>query len=198
VAGSQPSNPADTETSAPSVDKEQDTLPQSGGELAVLLPENSQGAEASGGQEGEEEDGEREWPVSSSDSKKNLTQKEALATDSLFKIAAAAAAEKTHNAKAPPEQPAAEAGEMPKPRLGWQIQIGAYPTKDGAMRIIEKALSMDLRPLAGKTAFAIPITRGSSTLYRARFSGFDQTSAQVACKELERKGLSCLPLAPQG
>jgi D-alanyl-D-alanine carboxypeptidase len=197
VAGASPSNPADAETSVASVDKEQDTLPQSGGELAVLLPENSQGAEASGGQDGEEEDGERDWPVSSSDSKKNLTQKEALATDSLFKIAAAAAAETPPNAKVTPEQPAAEAGVLPKPRPGWQIQIGAYPTRDGAMRIIEKALSLDLGPLAGKTAFAIPITRGSSTLYRARFSGFDQTSAQAACKELERRGLSCLPLAPQ-
>jgi D-alanyl-D-alanine carboxypeptidase len=199
AAGEPPSNPADTEASAFSDNKEQDTLPQSGGELAVLLPESNQEVEASGGQDGEEKEGEREWPVSSSDSKKNLTaHKDALATDSLFKIAAAAAAETPPNAKTSPEQPAAQADVLPKPRPGWQIQIGAYPTKDGAMRIIEKALSMDLRPLAGKTAFAIPITRGSSTLYRARFSGFDQTSAQVACKELERKGLSCLPLAPQG
>lgn len=124
-----------------------------------------------------------------------------LATDSLFKIAAAAAAEAPESMKAEAKaevEAKAEAEAIIRARPGWQIQIGAYPTKDGAMRIIEKALSMDLNPLAGKTAFAIPITRGSSTLYRARFSGFDRSTAREACKELERKGLSCLPLAPQG
>jgi D-alanyl-D-alanine carboxypeptidase len=80
----------------------------------------------------------------------------------------------------------------------WQIQIGAFPTKDGAMRMIEKALALDLDRLSGKKPIAVPITRGSSTLFRARFSGFDQTTARAACKDLARKGVKCLPLAPQG
>jgi D-alanyl-D-alanine carboxypeptidase len=129
------------------------------------------------------------------DGKEKASSTQVLATDSLFKIAAAAAAEAPESMKA---EAKAEADAINKAKPGWQIQIGAYPTKDGAMRIIEKALSMDLNPLAGKTAFAIPITRGSSTLYRARFSGFDRSTAREACKELERKGFGCLPLAPQG
>jgi D-alanyl-D-alanine carboxypeptidase len=131
------------------------------------------------------------------DEEATAPKKEVLATDSLFKIAAAAAAEPPQSMKTETKEKA-DAESTLKPKAGWQIQIGAYPTRDGAMRIIKKALSMDLNPLAGKTAFAIPIKNGSSTLYRARFSGFDQSSAQEACKELESKGLSCLPLAPQG
>lgn len=153
--------------------KQQDTLPI-GGEPATLEPEK--------------EDTGKEAPPQ---------KKEVLATDSLFKIAAAAAAETAESMKSEGEAKT-DVKTTLKPKAGWQIQIGAYPTRDGAMRIIEKALAMDLNRLAGKTPFAIPITRGSSTLYRARFSGFDQSSAREACKELKGKGLSCLPLAPQG
>ena len=166
--------------------KLQDMLPDEG-EVATLEPEAGEDTEDAG-----------DWPVTSDEKKAALSsQKEVLATDSLFKIAAAAAAEPPQAMKSEAKAKS-EAEATLKPKAGWQIQIGAYPTRDGAMRIIEKALSMDLDPLAGKTAFASPITRGSSTLYRARFSGFDQTSAREACKELETKGLNCLPLAPQG
>jgi D-alanyl-D-alanine carboxypeptidase len=79
----------------------------------------------------------------------------------------------------------------------WQIQLGGYPTKGGAIHMLERVLSMELEQLNGKTAFTIPITRGSSTMYRARFSGFEQQTAKEACKELERKGISCLLLAPR-
>jgi len=168
-------------------EKQQDMLPAEG-EVATLEPETDDGEDEAGS----------EWPVSSGENKQAMTaKKEVLATDSLFKIAAAAAAEPPP-AMNTEDKARADAESTLKPKSGWQIQIGAYPTRDGAMRIIEKALSMDLNPLAGKTAFALPITRGSSTLYRARFSGFDQSSAREACKELESKGLSCLPLAPQG
>jgi D-alanyl-D-alanine carboxypeptidase len=165
------------------VQKVQETLPATGGEIASLLPESGSSQEtAAKGEEEDEAEGEQDWPVPSSGSKHHLSKaQEPLASDSLFKIAAAAAAE------APQEY-----------KRSWQIQIGAYPTKDGAMRIIEKALSLDLSKLTGKTGFAIAITSGSSTLYRARFSGFDQLTAREACKELKQKGVSCLPLAPQG
>ena len=173
--------------SVPVEAKQQDTLPTEG-EVATLESESEDG----------EDDSADDWPVTSGESKEAMTaKKEVLATDSLFKIAAAAAAEPPRATRTEGEAKA-EAEATLKPRAGWQIQIGAYPTRDGAMRIIEKALSMDLNPLAGKSAFAIPIKNGSSTLYRARFSGFNQSSAREACKVLERKGLSCLPLAPQG
>ena len=34
-------------------------------------------------------------------------------------------------------------------------------------------------------------SKGGSTLYRARFSGFDEVKAASACKSLQRTGFSC-------
>ena len=177
--------------------KVEDILPATGGELATLLPETQATPEASADknasdtEEDAAEQGDLDWPVPSSGDKDHRTPKtERFAQDSLFKIAAAAAAE-SPQAKPDTQQKAAV-------NPSWQIQIGAFPTKDGAMRMIEKALALDLDPLSGKKPIAVPITRGSSTLFRARFSGFDQTTARAACKELARKGVKCLPLAPQG
>ena len=166
----------------------------------MLLPENTGSSEAAATDNTEKPaETEEIWPVPSSAQKDHLgKEKEALATDSMFKIAAAAAAEAPADIKSSAAETKAQTEALPKSKTSWQIQIGAYPTKDGAMRIIEKAVSLEVQPLAGKTGFAIPITRGSSTLYRARFSGFNQLSAQEACKVLKRKGVSCLPLAPQG
>jgi D-alanyl-D-alanine carboxypeptidase len=199
VRGASAANPSSGTTAAAVARKQEDTLPETGGELAKLLPENQRTPVASARDEEEDgaAEGDLDWPVPSSGSKGALTAKDkVLETDSLFKIAAAAAAEGPGNKNS--EMQAKTEGEAAlKPKHSWQIQIGAYPTKDGAMRIIERALSLDLGPLAGKTAFAIPITRGSSTLFRARFSGFSQTTAREACKELSRKGVNCLPLAPQ-
>ncbi len=197
AAAGKPLNGTSDTAGPAAMPKAQDTLPSTEGQLAVLLPENH-GASEGGGTSEPVTGGDSQWPVPSSGGKQPLSPgKEELATDSLFKIAAAAAAEAPESMNSP-EQAKSEAEATLKPKQGWQIQIGAYPTKDGAMRIIEKALSMRVDPLAGKTAFAIPITRGSSTLYRARFSGFNQTTAREACKVLERKGVNCLPLAPQG
>jgi D-alanyl-D-alanine carboxypeptidase len=177
--------------------KVEDILPAAGGELATLLPEaqpspqTSPDKNPSDTEEDAAEQGDLDWPVPSSGDKDHRTQKnEQFAKDSLFKIAAAAAAE------SPEPKPDTQQKAAVTP--SWQIQIGAFPTKDGAMRMIEKALALDLDPLSGKKPIAVPITRGSSTLFRARFSGFDRTTARAACKELARKGVKCLPLAPQG
>jgi D-alanyl-D-alanine carboxypeptidase len=197
--GSAPASQGGTEGKVTSIaQKVEDTLPAAGGELATLLPEPQPGPQASSeanatdAEEDAAEEGDLNWPVPSSAGKNHRSsENEKLATDSLFKIAAAAAAESQRATKP-------ESGQNAAVKRSWQIQIGAFPTKDGAMRMIEKALALDLHPLSGKTAFALPITRGSSTLYRARFSGFDRMTARAACKELSRKGVSCLPLAPQG
>jgi len=188
--------PAVAKDTAPT-QKVEDILPAAGGELATLLPEGQPAPQTSADknpsdtEEDAAEQGDLDWPVPSSGDKDHRGPKnEQFARDSLFKIAAAAAAE------SPEPKPGTQQKAAVTP--SWQIQIGAFPTKDGAMRMIEMALALDLDPLTGKKPIAVPITRGSSTLFRARFSGFDQTTARAACKELARKGVKCLPLAPQG
>lgn len=87
----------------------------------------------------------------------------------------------------------------PAPSEGfWTIQIGAFPTRDGAERRIEEARSLGLNGLSGKAAFTMSVQIGDEILYRARFSGFTERAARDACKTLATRGVSCFPLAPQG
>jgi D-alanyl-D-alanine carboxypeptidase len=79
----------------------------------------------------------------------------------------------------------------------WKIQLGAYPNKQAAQATLEKALSNGGSVLQGKQAFTATAQNGDETIYRARFSGFSKDGAQAACRHLERKGMACLPLAPQ-
>ena len=44
----------------------------------------------------------------------------------------------------------------------------------------------------------MPVSQGNDTIFRARFSGFDEAQAREACKRLSRKGVGCFPLAPHG
>ena len=81
----------------------------------------------------------------------------------------------------------------------WNIQIGAFPTLEGATGRLESAQKHAKRSLIGKKPFTMQTRKGGETLYRARFSGFDHKSAAVkACKALSRKGVSCFTLAPSG
>jgi D-alanyl-D-alanine carboxypeptidase len=50
--------------------------------------------------------------------------------------------------------------------------------------------------LKGKSAFTMTVSKGAQTIYRARFSGFDEDQAREACKRLTRRGVGCFPLAP--
>jgi D-alanyl-D-alanine carboxypeptidase len=39
--------------------------------------------------------------------------------------------------------------------------------------------------------FTEKVTKDGTTLYRARFAGFDEDTAQTACKVLKRNGFAC-------
>jgi D-alanyl-D-alanine carboxypeptidase len=74
----------------------------------------------------------------------------------------------------------------------WVIQIGATDDEDKAKSILENAKSRSGRVLSGASPFTEKVTRGGTTLYRARFSGFDEAEeAQKACKALKRTGFAC-------
>ncbi len=182
--------------------KQEETISEADqSQLATLLPEAGDEADEadSADEDAAEEDGSQDtpsplaegldWPAPTSVAK-NDSQPQRPTT--IAAVVASAPAE-----PAPPARPGSSASAAPK--KSWQIQIGAYPDKRGAMRQVENALILDLTSLKGKTGFAMSITRGSSTLYRARFSGFSTaTSAREACSQLVKKGVSCLMLAPQG
>jgi len=177
--------------------KQEETISEADqSELATLLPEAGVGA--GGTDEDEAEEGASDEAPNPLAEGLDWPSPTSVAKDDSRPPVQTAAAEATAPVK---QAVSGRPGESPiaAPQKSWQIQIGAYPDKTGAMRQVENALILHLTSLKGKTGFAMPITRGTSTLYRARFSGFTTaSSARQACSELVKKGVSCLMLAPQG
>jgi D-alanyl-D-alanine carboxypeptidase len=98
-----------------------------------------------------------------------------------------------------PEVDAAPSSEQRRPeRTSWNIQVGAYPKAKDARRRLDEVRALKLAALRQKTALAMPISKGKSTLYRARFLGFSEKSARETCRQLSKRGVECLTLAPQG
>jgi D-alanyl-D-alanine carboxypeptidase len=79
------------------------------------------------------------------------------------------------------------------PRSGWMIQLGALDDEDKAKEILAQARSASGRALAKASPFTEKVVvRGGSTLFRARFSGFQEAeAAQEACRALKRTGFNC-------
>lgn len=87
---------------------------------------------------------------------------------------------------------AADGGRRPAAaRNGWMIQIGATPDMSKASELLARAKSEGPRSLLRAQAFTEKIQRGSEILYRARFAGLEEESAELACKALKRSGFSC-------
>jgi D-alanyl-D-alanine carboxypeptidase len=82
-------------------------------------------------------------------------------------------------------------------RSSWDIQVGAYPKAKDARRRLDEVRALDVAGLRQKTGHAIPVSKGKSILYRARFLGFSEKAAKETCRQLARRGVSCLTLGPQ-
>ncbi len=75
---------------------------------------------------------------------------------------------------------------------GYDIQIGALATAEDADRLLAQAQAKSGAVLAGRAPVRKPALVNGRTFQRARFTGFDQTSAANACVELARRQFSCL------
>ncbi|ACK49721.1 Serine-type D-Ala-D-Ala carboxypeptidase [Methylocella silvestris BL2] len=98
----------------------------------------------------------------------------------------AAPAEKTKDVegKNAEQRPAAAA-------RGWMIQIGATDDIAKANALLAKARISCGRTLNSAQPFTEKVQKGSETLYRARFAGLEEKSAENACRTLKQSGLSC-------
>lgn len=76
-------------------------------------------------------------------------------------------------------------------RPGWMIQVGATEDADKASQLLSRARSQLQGFPAGARAFTEKVQKGKETLYRARFAGLEEQSAESACKALKRSGFSC-------
>jgi len=90
---------------------------------------------------------------------------------------------KAPSVKAPPETA----------RSGWVIQIGATDNEPAAKRLLDKARSAGRKALTSAEPFTESVERNGTTLWRARFAGFDdQREAQAACNALKSKEFACM------
>ena len=80
----------------------------------------------------------------------------------------------------------------------WNIQIGAFPTKSGALEQLSAVRTKINGTLRGKDGYTMEVQAGAATLHRARFSGFSKVTARKACNLLSRRGVKCFALAPRG
>jgi D-alanyl-D-alanine carboxypeptidase len=97
-----------------------------------------------------------------------------------------------------PEQPASVASvasvETTHAHSGWMIQIGAFDDEDEAKQHLSDAQLKARAALAAKDPFTEKVQRGDKALYRARFAGFDKTTAEAACRTLKRSDFACMAL----
>lgn len=97
---------------------------------------------------------------------------------------------------APEPEPAIEPAAAEQ-AASWTIQVGAFPTREGAVSRLGTAKDIGIATLKGKSGFVVSLEKANRVLYRARFSGFTEEAARDACKALNRKGVGCLALAPR-
>lgn len=104
----------------------------------------------------------------------------------------AAKVEPARIAAAPVAAPAPKVAAPAAPaRSGWVIQLAAADSDAKARSILDQAIEKTGRALKSAEPFTEAVTKGGTTLYRARFAGFDADAAQEACKALKRSGFNC-------
>jgi D-alanyl-D-alanine carboxypeptidase len=77
---------------------------------------------------------------------------------------------------------------------GWLIQIGAFDDEDQAKQHLSAAQIKVHASLAAKDPFTERVQKGDKALYRARFAGFDKSTAEAACRALKRSDFECMTL----
>jgi D-alanyl-D-alanine carboxypeptidase len=74
---------------------------------------------------------------------------------------------------------------------GWIVQIGAFPSEDLARNRLEDARGQAGGLLAKGNPYTEITSKGSTKLYRARFAGFDESTARQACDRLKKNDFAC-------
>ncbi len=74
----------------------------------------------------------------------------------------------------------------------WMIQVGAFPEVDQARQRLKAAQTVAKTMLGRAAPYTERVSKGDTTLFRARFAGFDRDHAEAACKYLKRNEFACL------
>ena len=90
-------------------------------------------------------------------------------------------------------------GRSPAPRnvslltSSWSVQVGAFRNRGDARQQLERVNERFERQLRGSTGVIAGFTDG---MFRARFVGLDQDTAQSACSALQARNVACMVIAP--
>ena len=80
----------------------------------------------------------------------------------------------------------------PSPERGdWIVQIGAFPSEELARDRLQDARGHAGGLLAKASPYTEMTSKGAAKLYRARFAGFDETTARQACDRLKKNDFAC-------
>ncbi|MCA3556038.1 D-alanyl-D-alanine carboxypeptidase [Aestuariivirga sp.] len=79
---------------------------------------------------------------------------------------------------------------------GWIISLGDYATKADATAVLQQMRKRSPDMLDGRTAQTVMVEKKGKITYRARFTGFDQASAAMACKTIKKQKAPCQPVGP--
>lgn len=77
---------------------------------------------------------------------------------------------------------------------GWIIQVGAFPAEGEARQRLSTVQSKASHFLASADAFTETVSKGESTLYRARFAGLGKEQAEAACNYLKHNDVDCMTI----
>jgi D-alanyl-D-alanine carboxypeptidase len=77
---------------------------------------------------------------------------------------------------------------------GWIIQVGAFPAEGEAKQRLSTVQSKASHFLASADAFTEIVSKGESTLYRARFAGLGKEQAEAACNYLKHNDVDCMTI----
>ncbi len=124
-----------------------------------------------------------------------------ITTGSVTEAAPAATVAAPHVA-APAAAPAATASAatasasapQTQAHVGWIIQVGAFPAEGEAKQRLSAVQTKASRFLASADAFTESVSKGDSTLYRARFAGLGKEQAEAACNYLKHNDVDCMTI----
>jgi D-alanyl-D-alanine carboxypeptidase len=78
-----------------------------------------------------------------------------------------------------------------KPRSGWILQVGAFEDVAEAKEKLATARAKAGSLLKDAEAYTEVFSKGDKRYFRARFAGLRESSAGLACKELQKSKMSC-------
>jgi D-alanyl-D-alanine carboxypeptidase len=78
----------------------------------------------------------------------------------------------------------------------WQIQVGAFALRRMAKDRLDFILDKKFKPLINAKSKIVQAKKNGRDLYRVRFAGLDEDSAEAVCMRLQDDAVGCYAMAP--